>query len=605
MTSNTRTGDIERQLRGETFQRSASITTRAVDPDARTVEIAISSEALVDRFFGWERLSHRAEDVDLSRLHDGAPLLLGHDPDRQIGVVEHARLDRDAVRVTVRLSRSQKAQEILDDLADGIRRKASVGYRVLDVAKEKTKGEDGRSVYRCRWLPLEASIVAIPADNAVGVGRSLTHGRREEFEMSEVTTREDERVDRIHAIARVAAERRPYAAELAEQYVAGGKSPEEYQRALVAQGEEMAAASPRTPEISLTTGTGAPAFGPTLGLSPRDVGSYSLNRVLWALANPNDRRAQEAAGFEFEVSAAAQDASRRDGKGERGSLTIPHEVFQRGLLKSNTGQYGIGTDHRGDLFIDLLRNRSLMARLGTVLEGLQGDVEIPKQTAGGTAGWVGEDADVSESNQTLGQVNLRPKTVGHYSDIGRKLLLQSSPDAENLVRNDLMAAVGTAVDLAALNGSGAGQPLGIIQTTGVNTAALTNDAPTWAEIVSMETEISTDNADVARMFYVTTPALRGWMKSTPKFENTGEPIWTDGPEPGVGSIGGYGAYVTNQMPSGYVLFGDFSSLLVGLWGGVDVIVDPLTLARKGALRVTVLQDVDCALRLPESFCVGV
>ena len=105
-----------------------------------------------------------------------APLLLGHDPDDQIGVIESFYLDQSSRRTkaVARFSQSEKATEIFRDVVDGIRRNISVGYTVQQHQRDTVGGEDVQRV--TRWTPLEASIVAIPADQStlVGVGRSQT-----------------------------------------------------------------------------------------------------------------------------------------------------------------------------------------------------------------------------------------------------------------------------------------------------------------------------------------------------------------------------------------------------------------------------------------------
>lgn len=165
--------DRARELLGSTQTREISFRAETLDAEARTVEIAFSSEAPVERWWGTEVLSHAAGAVRMSRLKDGAPLLLQHDPDRQIGVVESARIDQDRIgRAQVRFSRGALGAEVMQDVADGIRSKISVGYLVHDLKLESSS--DSGDTYRVTdWEPLELSFVSIPADNAVGVGRAL------------------------------------------------------------------------------------------------------------------------------------------------------------------------------------------------------------------------------------------------------------------------------------------------------------------------------------------------------------------------------------------------------------------------------------------------
>ena len=151
--------------------RSAQVG--AVNQDARTVELAFSSEAPVQRWYGTEILSHAPEAVVMTRLNDGAALLLDHDWEKQIGVVETVSIDADRRgRAVVRFGKSARAEEIFQDIADGIRRHVSVGYRIIDA--ERTEIKDGEDTWTItKWEPFEISIVSVPADTSVGVGRSM------------------------------------------------------------------------------------------------------------------------------------------------------------------------------------------------------------------------------------------------------------------------------------------------------------------------------------------------------------------------------------------------------------------------------------------------
>ena len=119
-----------------------------------------------------EILDHSPESVDLSRLNNSAPVLVNHDTSDQVAVVESARIDPDRKgRAVLRFGRSRRAEEIFQDIVDGIRKHVSVGYRILDAVREGMRDE--KPIVRVmRWLPSEISMASIPADNTVGVGRS-------------------------------------------------------------------------------------------------------------------------------------------------------------------------------------------------------------------------------------------------------------------------------------------------------------------------------------------------------------------------------------------------------------------------------------------------
>jgi HK97 family phage major capsid protein len=164
----------------------------------------------------------------------------------------------------------------------------------------------------------------------------------------------------------------------------------------------------------------------------------------------------------------------------------------------------------------------------------------------------------------------------------------------------LSFAVAKALDTAAINGSGSGnQPLGVLNQTGVSTDTYTT-APTFGELVDMEGALMTDDADMGNLGYLTTGLMASVMKKTPIVTAMDNMIWTRTVE-GEGRVNGYRALSSNLVPTGYVLFGNWSDLIVGLWSGLDIITDPYTFAKSGSVQVTVLQDVDIAVRHGESF----
>jgi hypothetical protein len=137
------------------------------DLESRTFTIPVSSEAPVDRWWGTEILDHTDTAINMDRLRDGAPVLLDHDPTKQIGVVEGARVYQQRLEATIRFSRSALGEEVMQDVIDGIRRNVSIGYRIDDLT------EISKDTYRAtRWSPLEVTVTSVPADNSVGFGRS-------------------------------------------------------------------------------------------------------------------------------------------------------------------------------------------------------------------------------------------------------------------------------------------------------------------------------------------------------------------------------------------------------------------------------------------------
>lgn len=256
-----------------------------------------------------------------------------------------------------------------------------------------------------------------------------------------------------------------------------------------------------------------PQDAATVGMGRRDVQRYSLVRAIRA-AMTNDWRGAE---LEREASEAT---AQRLGRQPQGSFFVPADWLESRDLLVGTASAGgntVATDLLAQNFIDLLRNRMIVREAGaTMLTGLVGNVAIPRQSGGATAYWVAENTAATESGQTFDQVAMSPKTVGAFTDISRKLLLQSSIDVESLVRMDLATVLALAIDLASLHGSGSSnQPTGIAATSGIGSVAggTNGAAPTLAHLISLETEVAQDNADMGRLGYITNTKVRGKLRA--------------------------------------------------------------------------------------------
>jgi HK97 family phage major capsid protein len=253
----------------------------------------------------------------------------------------------------------------------------------------------------------------------------------------------------------------------------------------------------------------------------------------------------------------------------------------------------------------------------TVMTDLHGPVAIPRQTAGATTYWLAEAGAPTESDQAFDQVTMTPHTVGAFTDYTRRLLLQSSIDVEAFVRHDLAIRITTGVDLAAINGSGSSnQPRGILNTSGIGSVAGgTNGAvPSLANIVALESAVATANADIGSLAYLTNAKVRGKLKTVDvSTAGAGKFLWGEArDEQGIGELNGYRAGVSNQVPSNLtkgtsssvcsaIIFGNWADLMIGMWSGLDVLVDPYSNSTSGTIRVVAFQDVDIAVRQAASF----
>ena len=589
---------VEERADPATVHRAAiDMDIRGADTKKRTVDIAVSSELAVERSFGKEILVHEEGAIDMAFLASGrAPLLLDHDMERQIGVIESVELSPDRkLRAKVRFGRSALAEEVYQDVVDGIRANVSVGYRVNKMERSGTNKDE----YLVRsWSPLEVSVVALPADPSVGVGRSaavlepkpiVEPSIKKEVKMTDEVNLDAVRAEAAADAARNVSEILSLAArhnkrDLGDAAIKAGKSIEQFRG-----------------ELLDVIGNDKPLENESIGLDAKEVRQFSVTRAIAALANPGDRRLREAAAFEFEASEAA---AQRYGRASAG-VTIPIDVLgvwgQRDLSTATAGAGGatVGTNLLASEFIDVLRNQvSVMQAGARMLPGLVGNVSIPKKTAGAAGAWIATEGNpAAESDPTFGSVTMAPKNVGAFTDMTRQLILQSTPAIEALVRDDLTQALALAIDKGALEGSAAsGQPRGLLNTVGINKP--TNFAaavPTFAEMVALETAVAEDNALFGNLAYITDAATYGGLKTRSKDSGSGMFVLENG------EANGYRVIRTQQATAGNVYFGNFSDMLIGMWGGLDLTVDPYTASSSGTVRIVALQTVDVAVRNAVSF----
>ena len=586
------------------------------------LSLSVSSEEPYLRTSWWdgdwiEVLGHKSGEVDLTRLNGGAAVLANHDrttatgktPLAAIGMVEKAWIEGSRLLADIALSRREDLADLRQDIADGLVRNVSIGYQIHERVLEKS-AEGQPDEYRVTsWTPFEISIVDIPADATVGLGRSAGAGQGDPPQQpqyrvinlspaSGTTTGATTMPEEIEATpaARSAAtdplrEERLRLREiqatadsfrqlegigaLADAAIEAGTTVEAFRAQITGRLQQ--------------TGQFRAAETPDIGMSQRDIQRYSFTRAMLAAADPAN--AANIAPFEFECSRAAQDrrADSRPGMNtaERaGAITIPSDVLARGIdirgdeaahaysMLASRARHGgaaeayrdltvgaptgggnlVATQLLGSSFVELLRNALVLDRLGvTMLMDLNGNIAIPSQTGAATTYWITEGNAPTESQQTVGQVAYTPKTIGAFTDYTRRLLLQSSISVEAFVRADLAAQIAQGILAAAINGSGnSGEPTGLLNTSGVGAvAAGTNGgAPTYEHLVDLETAVAVANADVGALAYLTNSKVRGKLRKTQVFTGTnGAPVWTKGRESGLGDVLGYDAYVTNAVPS--------------------------------------------------------
>jgi HK97 family phage major capsid protein/HK97 family phage prohead protease len=575
------------------------------DDNSRRVRMSLSSETPVERSFGMEVLEHSEKAMDLSRMASGStPLLLDHDMTKQIGVVETAYLDKAdrKLRAVVRFGKSALAREVYDDVKDGIRSNVSIGYIVRNM---DAKNDGNGTVLVNSWQPYEASIVSVPADAGVGVNRSAnfveTTNVKKDIEMTEVT-KDEIRVEAAEAAKRefqknaqeiTALAVKHNKRDLADQAIASGMNIDQFRSVLL---------------DALPVGVALEQNAGAVDMSKKEVRNYSFMKAVRGLVNGSGLN-----GLELEVS---DEIARRSGKEARG-FYAPDTFWggRRDLIAGTDADGGflVGTDHRGDQFIEALRARLVFSDLGTrFLSGLKGDVAIPKMTAAATAAFVAENNAVAEQNQTFGQLTLSPKSLGAFTDMSRLLMIQSDPSVEAIIRDDLLNAIAQKIEQVAIKGGATNEPTGILETTGIGSVAIgTNGgAATWASVVDLVKEVEADNAalNAGSMAYLTNSKVKSHLAQTAKVSSTDSVQILNDPW---SSLYGYNMAVTNNVPSNLtkgsgtdlsaLIMGDFSQLIIGMFSSADVLVDPYTNSATGAVRVRVMQEMDLGIRNAQSF----
>jgi len=207
----------------------------------------------------------------------------------------------------------------------------------------------------------------------------------------------------------------------------------------------------------------------------------------------------------------------------------------------------------------------------TYMSGLSGNVAFPTNDGGIAAAWEGEIDATAKTKTAYGKKTMSPNRLASTVIVSLQNLLQSSVDLERYTIAEINSVIANALDKAAINGSGSGnQPTGILNTSGINvtTGATNGLAPSWAEIVQMETDTFVANANSARMFYLLSPGTRGKLKTTAHTANDAYYLMgTDN------SVNGYPVATSYLVPTNLTkcsgtdllasLFGDWSQLVIG------------------------------------------
>lgn len=603
--------DLVRELNDDQQTRDFTVDLETLDVKKRTVEVAASSEYPVRRWYGDEILDHTKGAIRMKRMKNGAPVLDSHGHRSQVGVVMRFWLDGDKrTRAKLKFSRGSMGEEILQDIADSVRSHVSIGYIIHDIVLE-SRTED-MEVYRVLdWEPYEISMVSVPADPTVGVGRKFdnpsggnnvakkvpqvaddqrgteTPNQPVAVDAAAIRAQEQTRIAEITAMGNQFGQ-----SDIASRAITEDWTVDQTRKAIM---ETINPAATPSAPADTDSRDGLAGIGDA-GITMRDLKGFSLMRAINAVATGNWKKA----GLEREISLAMADLVGKESRG----IYVPHAylAMRLGLMEKATGKGAelVATDLMEEEFIDVLRNKALVGKLGAqMLTGLVGDADIPKKTAGANFYWLGEDEDADTSDFDLTTLPLTPKTIAGAVPVTRRMRKQSSLGVENFITKDLVEGIGVAIDHAAIVADGTlNTPTGLLNMTGVNAVVRPVGGMDWATVVAMESAVANQNADVSSMAYLTNATERGAMKVAEKSAGTAKFIWEDG------EVNGYRAEVSNNVSAATWLHGDFSQLIFGFWGVMDLQVDEAAKAASGGLVIRVFQDVDFQNRNPQAFSIA-
>ncbi|MET3134619.1 HK97 family phage major capsid protein/HK97 family phage prohead protease [Oxalobacteraceae bacterium GrIS 1.11] len=626
-----------------------------VDLAARTVTFSFSSETPCAMWYGDEILSHQAGAARMARINAGGPLLFNHDLNDLLGVVEKAWIGADKRGYcTVRFGGDARGDWAMKQVEDRILQNVSFMYRVYSYQTDV----DSDLYTATDWEVYEISLVTVPADASVGVGRGAA---TEEMDVmvnrpqpNPAPADNQERTEPMF-------KKKYIKQDAADSARSPGGAPAAVDPALVesARVTEIEAMC-RSHQIGddvrnhlitlkapieqargivlntvLARSNGAASLGGSVNpdMTDKEKNKYSLTRAINAAVNERMGMsdAWKTAGFEREVS---HDIGKRAGKTTAGLFMPTNVQFYAGaraadysfgtgagLSATSGGSTLVATNLLAGSFIDLLRNKARVLAMGAqMLSGLVGNVDIPRQKSAGATYWVGEGGTLAQTGGQFDKVSLSPKHIGSLSVITRNMLMQSTPDIEMMVRADMLQTIALGIDAAALYGTGtAFQPLGIANQVGIGSVigGANGGALSIDNLIDLETSVTSNNADDGALAYLTNARAVGALKKLKS--TTGEYLWSNSPlgqRTGTpGEINGYTVARSNQARSNLskgsgvnlseIYFGDWSQVLVGEWGVVEVLPNPYAagIYESGGVELRILQSLDIGVRHAQSFSI--
>lgn len=372
---------------------------------------------------------------------------------------------------------------------------------------------------------------------------------------------------------------------------------------------EIAREEKREAMILNMAGSGGRELG---GKEERDLNGFSFVKFF------REASAGNLSGLESEMhQEGVRELNSELNQAPKGSV-IPRKILSRASTGQNITTAGDGGSLNKQLpvmYLEALRNALILPAMGaSYLTGLTGSLPIVR---GGlfTSAWAAEGTPVDAVKAALTKITMAAKRLTATGAFSNELLRQGSIDIENWVRQGLIDANAQAILAAVINGA-APAPTGILGTASIGDVAGGADglAPAWSHIVGLETAVANSNAALGKMGYLTNSKVCGKLKQTLKAAGVASGFICESQGMDALSINGYKCGVTNAVPSNLtkgagagvgvcsaIIFGNWADLMIGEWGGLDIVVDPYTLKKQGDIEITVHTFADIAVGHPQSF----
>lgn len=623
------------KVEATTTRRMGSAVAGSIDAENRTVTVSFSSESEVLRNVWdlgipfetaarladalesenfYEVLGHEEGEYDFERLMTSGPVLLDHDRQKHIGTVRNVHVKDKRGMAEMVLSRRQEAQDVLNDMADGILKDTSVGSTIREF---RIVGErDGIPVLRAtKWTAREVSLVSMGADLAVGVNRSEADAQRakyhsnknsntKEVNMSDnADNKPDPKIDIQAETKRAIEKERKRAAEVLDAIdfcrdERGLEIPDDTRKQADdnSWGYNEVCAHVLSKQPASNRGADTKVLDE---MQRKEKRGFSVLRAISGAMSKNGVQ-----GFEAEVMKEIESVTGQ--RSAEGGLLIPLSALstQRSMLAGVFDQGGSTVPVETGPMIEKLDPVPVVEQAGAMmLRGLNSPVSFPRHTTAAVAQWVGEAQEVEKSTPGTDDVMLTPHGLAAYVEISRQLALTSSIDVEAFVRGEILRRINLGIDKAALVGSGTnGVPKGLfaLAASAINEVTF-GDPPTWKKILEFEGAIEDQDGLDGTLAWITSAPVKQAWKGTSKDTGSGLFLATQD-----NTANGYPVLVTSQLAgtigANKVVFGNFMQLMVGMYGAIEILVDQsASLQRRGLIGLTGLAHADVAVRQGKAF----